>query len=264
MANDTPALANRNLLLIALGLAAVVMVLYNVQVSRIRSENEGKTEKFLRYAVSKNRGEQINIKEDLQVVEISSKASAGLTGMRQWQEMRDLNGKTMSRAVKGGDWVLTDDIYDERKIKPSDDVTNDSELVTLTLKQKVSPGRMLRLSDRVNVYAMLPDEKGQYKTTRIINGLVVLGIDGRSLAEGSPTGAAKLGDEGLNTYKTLQVAVKKDLVPQIYNIMSYTRDESVWVTIRNSGDRAGSEFPDGEINPALPDKFKKVAAGGGN
>ena len=69
MAEQSPEVRNKGMLLVAFVLAALVVVIYNVQISRAREEARGETIILLRFKRNIKRGGQLDVKKDLKVEE---------------------------------------------------------------------------------------------------------------------------------------------------------------------------------------------------
>lgn len=241
---------NTKVLALALGLAAVVVILYNVQIQNIRKERESGKVNLLRYKLDRMPGDQVTDRDDIEVVGVSSEAAKGLSNVITEEYWKVRSNKTLTKAVHPGQWVEGDDFAGSGDERPSMKIDPANEGMALPLGN-LTPGRMLRYGDRVNVWGTFQDPKtGEYKTYWVIQGLQVQGIGGQSLAD-----AAK--DTGIATYKDIQVQVDKSLVAQMFNLISHARGQSLWITLRSAKD---TNFDAKKINPELMPYVKSPAA----
>jgi len=255
---------NGKLLLLSLGLAAVVVILYNVHINQIRNEQQSDMIKLLRYKLDKKVGEQISEKDDIEVVAMSKSAADGLRSVVTSDRVSDYAGKTLSRPVIRGQWIQVDDIMETAINRPSIKIPPGMVLVTLPLDQRMIPGKMLRFGDKINVLAALPlspTNKTQYKTYHIIDGLSVHGIGGRTLSD-RPNSPRASDDEGVSSYQNIQVEVGKEMDTALYNIISHAKGQQVWIQVRYPLEPKGAS--DGKINDATKAFAETVGSGGQN
>lgn len=253
---------NGKLLLLSLGLAAVVVILYNVHISQIRNEQQSDMMKLLRYKLDKKAGEQISEKDDIEVISISKSAADGLRSVVTSERISDYAGKTLSRPVIRGQWIQVDDIMETTINRPSIKIPPGMVLVTLPLDPKMIPGKMLRFGDKINVLAALPaspTNKTQYKTYHIIDGLSVHGIGGRTLSD-RPNTSRVSDDDGVSSYQNIQVEVAKDLDTKLYNVISHAKGQQVWIQVRYPLEPKSQN--DGKINEQVRQFAETVGLGG--
>jgi hypothetical protein len=248
---------NTKVLGLALGLAAIVVVLYNVHVSRIRNENTRDSVELLRYKIDRSAGDKITDKDDIEVAAVPRVAAVGLKSVVSSEARLRLDdvGRTLGRSVQAGQWIQWDDFAGSSAQRPADQIQEpNGQLVTLPLDPRLIPGKMLRAGDRVDIWGAFQNDRGELQTFCIISGLRVYGIGGQSLSE---TASGKRTDaEGVASYRDIQVVIRKDVVDKVYNVLSNARGQMVWVTIRNPKDPPGGS--DGQVNPLL-NKFAQTA-----
>ena len=269
MAKETPVIQNSKILMLSLGLALLVVVLYNVQINKIRTEAKGTTVKLLQYKIEKRAGETITDRGDVQVVEIDKKAADGLKSAKTDEDLVPggpvLNHKLV-RGVAAGDWVQTNDL-DSGEGNNRSPVPNGEGLISIPIDPMYSPGRMLHLGDRVNVLGEVQIKPGQFKVVRLIDGLVVRSIGGKSINDVKP------GEDASSTpYREIGSSLPrqpKDMVMQWYNVLSYVKGGRAILELRNQRDPVSAEI---EFGPEVKEKTEKadpthgtfIPAGGGS
>lgn len=254
MSNDVPVIQNTKLLLLSLGLAAVVVILYNVHINQIRNAGKDDVVRLLQYKLDRRAGDQISDKDDIEVVVVNRQIAAGLGSVHT--ERSRVAGKVLSRPVTRGNWVMIDDFNEASKNSPSSRLDRGQVVVTLPLDQRMVPGRLLRFTDRVNLLGQFINDKGQYETYNILDGLVVYGIGGRVLNESLSLKQSE--DEGVSSYRDIQVVIQRDLSRPLHNLLSHARDQQFRIEIRSPLEGPGPF--DREINPALVKYTQSAAA----
>jgi len=250
-----PKIANTKQLLFAIGLGAVVVVLYNVQVNRIRNENTADMVQKLTYKVEKQPGEILKA-EDMEVVDVPRSTAQYLTAVKDASQRTAIDGKPVLRKGNKGSFIVVDDLEGEQANRPSTGLHGDNEEVSLPLDPTVSLGRALRMGDKVNVWAMMPDGKSGYKVTKVIGGLQVRTIGGIPLGTAQPSRRAD--DEGVLSYRQIGVEVSRDQVDKLYNVRTWAQTQQFWVTLRSEV----SSYPDdGRLNPELEKYWSTASAG---
>lgn len=250
---EAPKIANTRQLLFAIGLGAVVVVLYNVQVNRIRNENNADMVQKLTYKIDKQPGEMLKA-DDMTVVQVPRGTEQYLNGVVDESQRTAIENMVMQRPGRQGSFILTDDVVNEEKNRPSKGLSANTEEVSLPLDPTVNLGRSLRIGDTVNLWAMMPDGKNGMKATKIVGGLPVRSIGGNPL--GTAQASKRTDDEGMLSYRQIGVQVPRDLVDKLYNLRSWAQNQMFWVTLRSST----NDSDDGrKLNPDIPEKFWTAA-----
>jgi len=251
MAQETPGIANKKLLIVALVLAAVVVVLYNVQISRVRSAARGRTVRLLRLARDMQPGEKIDPK-DLEVVEVETRIAEGLGNVitASREDMNYVKTSKITKSVRKGSWLLFEHTVNVERDNPSSRIRKGWVTHTFAIDPRQSPGEILRIGDRVNVLGMLSLKGKGLKTYRIIENLKVLEIGGKSYHQPSErTSRRQAPDEGMRQYQKITVEVPPDVSRQLADVLTHVRG-SLWLEVRNPTDApAGRRGP--QIHPDL-------------
>jgi len=251
MDQETPGIANKKLLIVSLILAAVVVVFYNVQISRVRSAARGKTVRLLRVGRDMQPGEGIDLK-DLEVVEVETHVAEGLGNVitASQEDMNYVKTSKINQYVRKGSWLMFEHTVNVEKDNPSTRIRKGWVTHTFAIDPRQSPGEILRIGDRVNVLGMLSLKGKGLRTYRIIENLKVLEIGGRSYHQPSwRTSRRQSSDEGVRQYQKITVEAPPDVSRQLADVLTHVRG-SLWVEVRNPTDApAGRKAP--EINPEL-------------
>jgi hypothetical protein len=247
MAKETPVVQNSKMLALSLGLALLVVVLYNVQINKIRTEAKGTTVLMLQYKMNKHAGDTISDRDDLQAAEVDEKLAKGLKNVKTDDDRNTVVGHRLAHGVAAGDWVMRDDLADQ--VERSIIVPPHEGMVTVPIDPTYSPGRMLHLGDRVNLLGEVQATPGHYKTMRLIDGLIVRSIGGKSV-----TDFAKPGEDSSSSYREIGISLPRDMIPKWYNVLSYVKGGRVIIELRNPSDLV----PELVINPELNDKLEKA------
>ena len=247
MAKETPVVQNSKMLVLSLGLALLVVVLYNVQINKIRTEAKGTTVKLLQYKMNKHAGDTISDRDDLQAIDVDSQLAKGLKNVKTEDDRDTVVGHKLAHGVAANDWVMRDDLADQVE---RNSITPPHEgLVTVPIDPTYSPGRMLHLGDRVNLLGEVQVTPGHYRTMRLIDGLIVRSIGGKSAGD-----FTKQGDEASSSYREIGISLPREMIPKWYNVLSYVKGGRVIIELRNPSDPV-TEIA---INPDLNDKLEKA------
>ncbi len=257
MAKETPAVQNSKMLVISLGLALLVVVLYNVQVNRIRTEAQGTKTLLLKYKMNKSAGDTISDTEDLQAVEVDSKLAKDLTSVITDEDRDKAIKKKLVHGVAANSWVLLDDFADRSDFFSP--IPKGEGLISIPIDPMYSPGRLLKLGACVNVLGEVQIKPGQFKIVRLIDGLVVKSIGGRSRDD-----VSRPGEDISNSYREIGSSLPrqpKDMVTQWYNVLSYVKGGRAILELRNPADPLPSQL---EFGPEVKDKVDKADPTHGN
>jgi hypothetical protein len=264
MAKETPPVVqNSKMLVLSLGLALLVVVLYNVQINKIRTESKGTTERLWQYKIEKKAGDTISAQDDVVAVEVNSDIAKGFKNIKRVEEITDSPiGQKLSHGVAAGDWVMRDDYGTPSSTESA--IPAGQGYIAIPIDPNYSPGKMLHLGALVNVLGEVQVRPGQFKTVRLIDGLVVKSIGGNSV-----TDFARPGEESSKQYRDIGSSLPRDMVAQWYNVLSYVKGGRVILELRNPRDQApatlefGSEVKD-KLDKADPTHGSYTPSGGGS
>jgi Flp pilus assembly protein CpaB len=262
MAEQTPAVQNKGMLLVAAVLGVAVVALYNYQIGAIRSESVGEQVSILLFARDMKNGEKINVANDLVRKPISKRIADGLGDIcivNSDEDLKFIDGRALNRAATKGSFFSTSMITSSAEPPPSSKITDPTH-VAMVVPLREAPGDILRPGDRVNLVARVPTKDGRILPERILEDVLVLAVGGRGLRE---TPGASGADEGATTYRSITIEVTPEASLQLEQILTYVGG-GVRVELlkslsgREASPRAGRIKPD--ILQLLESQIKPGAA----
>ncbi len=239
--------ANKKLLLTGIVLAVIVVVLYNVQVARIRATSRGKTVELLRLARDMQPGQKIRSK-DLEAVEVPQQFLEGLDNYIKAENIDYAITSTLQQPVIKGRWLMYEHTVNPEKSNPSARISPNMVTYTLTIDPRRSPGEILRVGDRVSILGMLQVNNKPLQAYRIIEDLKVIEIGGMSFRDTPLTVSKRSSKQAMRQFAKITVEVNKDISLQLANILSHLSG-SAWLEVRNP--TAGSRFKTPKVDPEL-------------
>jgi len=235
--SPTPGVSNKKLLAVAIVLAAVVVVLYNVQISRYRKAQAGETVELLRVATDMRVGDRIT-RDDLEVVKMNVAFARGLANCLTADRIDYAIGSTLNRDVRKGQWLLYEYTISPTQDNPSRRIQPRWVTHTISVDPQKTPGEILNVGDRVNILGMLAVGGKPLQAYRIIENLKVIAVGGRSFQQQASVGRRRRGSSSAaRQYRKITVEVPPDVSLQLANVLSHVRG-SLWVEVRNPADSA--------------------------
>lgn len=250
MAEETPAVRNKGMLITAIVLAVLVVVIYNIHVYQIKREGKGKIVKLLRVNKDMSAGDKITAK-DLATVSVEKEYTNSFGNVVTEQNQEYAIGSTLSEPVRKDQWLLWEYITQQEAAQPSRKIDPAKIARVLEIDSAESLGDILRVGDRVNILAKLSIPGKGIGTYRIIEGIKVLAIGGQGLYDEQSTKRARqFAAEGLRSYRSVTIEIDPDVSLQLSNILSY-RVGNIQLELRNPSQSLPSWA--GKINPAHPE-----------
>lgn len=247
---EAPRIANMKQLLFAIALGVVVVVLYNVQVNSIRNETKAEVP-MLVYKYNKKAGEVLR-SDDVETRRIPKAAAGGLPSVFSPEQVD--GSQRLQRDVPAGQYVFHEDLYGSSLDRPSHSLADDEREYALPVDPNQSPGRTLRVGDKIDVLAMLPGGTGGYKATLVIGGVTVRSIGG--ISAGTATVSRRVDEEGVSSYRQVGIQIKSDEVFKLLNLRTWAQSQQFTVVLRSpTSQRPG----DGAVNAEL-EKFYTAAS----
>lgn len=258
MAQATPVVQNKKLLLVALGLGAVMAIIYNVHISQVRASLEGKSITLIRYTRDIKAGEKV-VANSRELVTIPKSAAAGLGNViiaegGEDGRRHDLINETLNQPVKAGQWAVWTHVTGKGgPNRRADDIEKGMVEHPLEVRPENAPGQILMPGDYVNVVGIFTTDKGR-QTLSIIEGVRVTSVEGRAQAESSsPIRTA--ANSGSTTVRRLGLEVSSETAKKLINVMSQISPAEIWVHVRNPDDR----FPDRPPGAQISKEVEKMA-----
>ncbi len=241
-------LASKQLLLVAIILAAIVAVIYNVRITQIQSASKGETVELIRVVRDMQAGEKIRPK-DVETVEVSAEFVKGLDNYMKADEMDTALTSTLYQPVLKGRWLKYEHTVSTARPNPSQRIRPGMVTYTLAIDPRQGPGEILSVGDRVSVLGMLVVGDKPLQAYRIIEDLKVIEIGGVTFSDRLAR-PGKRQKTGQRQYRKITVEVTADVSLQLANVLSHVRG-NVWLEVRNP--TAGSRIKKPQINSKLRD-----------
>jgi Flp pilus assembly protein CpaB len=259
MAEDTQGFASKKLLIAAVALGVIAVVLYNVQINRVREASRGETVTLLRVTRDLRPGDRIT-ERDIQRVEMDTEFVEGLGNVLKSSDAEYALQSTVNQPVPRGTWLMYEFTVSLEEAQPSRIVSPGRVGAPITVDPRKTPGELLQPNDRVNIMGLLALPKKPPQTYRILENVKVLAVGGKAYRE--PTGGESPQFDGMRQYTKLTLDIPQDISQQLANIETYLVG-SFWVEVRNPLDydaRQDLQFPQELRN--LPARLPGSAAGG--
>jgi Flp pilus assembly protein CpaB len=215
MADQTGTVQNRGMLIVAIVLAVVVAIAFNVFVEAVKNE-KAKTVRVLRYTRTLSAGQRIE-KDDVEVMEVTV-ASYDTFGTLVLAEDADIRviGKPVVRKVNSDKPVLLTDVGGGVG-ESVDGVINDGMVaVAVEVGREASPGQILTPEGRINLIAPF-SIAGKVKYYPIIENVRVLGVAGSASSMSGDSRRAP------TTYRTVTVELTPLVHRQLLSVLSHKR-----------------------------------------
>jgi hypothetical protein len=217
---EEPAVQNKGMLVVAVVLGLAAVIVYNLQVSAIRSESRGEQVLIARFTRPMRTGERIDVAKDLTLEKVNAKMAKAVDVITadNAAEMKIYEGRALSQNVNRGMSLSATMVLGSREPLPSDRIS-DGDFVGIAVPLAMDVGDILRQGDRVNLLARLPTPDGKARVERVIERVRVLGVGGKGLVErpGSPRGE----DEGLAAYRKITIELSAEAALEMRKILSY-------------------------------------------
>jgi len=227
MAEEAPVVRNKGMLVVAFVLAAVVVVIYNWQAARIRSEARGETIYLLRFRRNMRAGEQLDVKKDL-VIDERSKQWEGRMGsvvvLARPAQAGTVDKYYLNQYVRKGDYLRYNHIYHETKDLPSSNLTTGMVGRSVPVDPRNVPGDRLRVGDHVSLFGIISLGKQTPESYRIIESVRVFAIGGQGLKETVSTRKGlQLADRGQRSYRSIVIELSPSESLILNNVLSHVR-----------------------------------------
>jgi len=212
MAEEAPAVQNWRLLIVAGVLGLVVMLVYNMHISKVRSGTQVAMVTAFRYDRDMEAGDKVR-NEDLIRVQIERKTAERLGTLLNKHEKDTLLDEPLNRRVTKSDLAMAGHFGRSTGDSPAYQLGKGMVAKTINVDSKTTPGTVLRIGDRVNLLGMLPVNKAssnKYRQFRIIEWLRVIAIGGQTNEGGASSSRLGTAQRGLRSYNAISVEMSRD------------------------------------------------------
>ncbi len=243
---QAPTIQNKKLLIIALVLAAVVVVIYQVHINQVREGAREPNVKLLRFTRDMAGGEEIEDKY-IEAHPVPASVAEGLlkTVVRA-DRINYVRGQRLRRRVQRDDWLEWGDITGVDSATPSVKISADMRARSIAVDPDQTPGEMLRTGDRVDLMGRVRLSDGSLQPYRIIEGLKVLEVGGRW--EGDTEAEGLTAAAGSRSNKRVTVEMSPEASRQLAAVMPHVVG-SPWLELRRPDDPLPSLA--GQVNSEL-------------
>jgi len=250
MADETPKVQNKGLLLVALALGVIVVVIYNVHINAVRNEGKGQVVRLLQLTTAKNAGEVLEEK-DLTSVPIEKSNADKLGNVVPESEKRFAVGRTMNEQVQQGQYLLWGHIESSTRSEIFKSVTPGNIIQVFEINPKSSPGPLLQPGGYVNILGKLSLGGKAPRYYRIMQGVRVLatGANLPAMETDNPNERAR---NISRSYRTIAIEIDPKVGLQLKNIQSRLPENDIEVLPKPPTEKGYSP----KINPQEPELLK--------
>lgn len=221
MAEQAPARQSKRLLVVALIVAAIVVVIYNVHVSAVRSAGKGEDIVVVKYSRDMEPGERIT-RKDVHRANVQKAHYEGLGNVVTGDYYDLVVGGVLNQPVKKDQFVTYGHVTAEFGSGASGRLEKDMVAVSLEIDPRNALGDILRVHDRVNILARLSVNRRQLKTYRVIEGVRVVAVGGRGqFGRDIPRMGTVSTNRVPRTYRSITVQVPKKISLELENVLSH-------------------------------------------
>ena len=220
MADETPVVQNKGMLIVALVLGILVVLIYNWQIAQVREEIKGETVFLFRVRTDFKQGATLSM-QDLEPYEVGKNIAESLgpvVSMTSPEDRSIVAGYSINQPIRAGETLFWSHIDRKNDPPPSSRIT--PGMVAKAIRLQKAPGDILRPGDLVNLLGRFP-MRGILQPYRIIEGVKVVGVGGRTLKETPlPTGGWGT-NEGLMSYREITIELTPEASLQMEMILAH-------------------------------------------
>jgi len=254
VAEETPGVRNKGLLLVAGLLGLVVVLIYNVHIDRVRQEGKGNLVQMLRYKADMDAGDEIEA-DDIELVPVEKGLTKPLGDVVTSANRKFLIGRKVNTSVNSGSWILWSHVT-EASAGPPEVVPPGYRTVAVEVDPRNTPGNLLAVGSRVDLVATLSLEGKPPSNYLVMEYVRVISVGGFGRpGEWATDKERNKYLRGQSSYRTINIMVKKDMVLELENVLSH-RLRPVGLVLRNQHD-TDAQNPE-RINPILAPLTKKA------
>jgi len=248
MAEQTPAIQSKRLLVVALVLAGIVVVIYNMHITQVRKAGRGKMIDLLQFRRDMDPGETVT-KKDIRTVEVDRINYGALGNVVIKKDFDLVVGSVLNQPARKDEYVKYGHVTADEGGGPSENLGEGMVAVPLEIDPRNVPGDILRVYDRVNILAKLSVNRKQLRTFRVIRAVRVMAVGGRgeygrATAAGTRTRMGRLP----RSYRSITIEIPEKISLELANVLSH-RAGSMAIELCRSGQTVDPKA--GQINPEL-------------
>jgi len=255
MVEEEQGVGSKRPLIIAGVLALVVVVLYNIHVSRIRSAAEGDTTAVVRYTRALQAGRKLRAR-DVEVVEINRRLAKQLGPLVKGDEKAELVGMALRFDVPAGGLALWGHLAGAGTNGDDRLALGETQASTIEVDPDTTPGELLQPGDRVNLVGLVQPPGKPLQAYTLLYAAPVLSVGGVSQEQLEQRGYAG----SRRRYSKITLRLRPDVDQQLRNLLTHLRGEGK-PDVVIAGDVPANLV--GKINPLLAALAKEASAGAG-
>ncbi len=232
MAEQPPTVQNKKLIVIALILATLVTVLFNVYVARAKREGEYKLVKVTVFKKSMKVGDRLRSAGDFKPVLLAEKYLPALPRTVLWDRRSIASEKTLVRPAQAGEILRFNHIELAQDELPSNAIDPTMRSFTFRVDRDKTPGDILLPNSRVDVIGQF-SMSGMVRAVPVIKKVRVLTVGGRSSGETHAFATGRrASSSGQRSYRTITIEVPPDVALKLTNIRAHALGD-FWVSVLN-------------------------------
>ena len=253
MAEQTPGVKNKKLLLVALGMGILVVLIYNLHIGQVRQAGKGQQVLLVRFRHDLKKGSMLK-DNNVKLEPVPAALAEGLGSvvvLKQSKEFGQYRTRALTEDVEMNQYLRIDHLEGTARDAPSNRIEPNKEVFTLVFDPMFSPGEILRPGGRVNILGKFEEFPGKNKYYRIIEAVRVHTVGGKSLSEPVSIGrGSTFSGETARSYRAVGIEV---MVDDTLKLARLTEGRMIIVTVLNPK----SDLPPnaGRIDP----DFEKLA-----
>lgn len=256
MVEEAQGIGNKRPLIIAGVLALVVVVLYNIHVSRIRSAAEGDTVEVVQYTRLLEPGEELK-RNDLEVIEVNRRLAGQLGELIEAQDRPEVVGRELRFEVSKGDLAMWRDLRGAGGDKADPRGLGGLETFTVEVDPNTAPPG-LRREDRVHLLGVVQPPGKPAATYRLLYGAPVEDVGDVVRADDERRGGRR--------YRKITLRLRPEVVPRLSNLLTHMQGEPRVSVVAQVPESQEGTIP-AELEPltrqaAEPDRRGLMGGGG--
>ncbi|MBL7133383.1 MAG: hypothetical protein ISS78_04740 [Phycisphaerae bacterium] len=260
MAEQAPAIQSKRLLVVALVLAGIVVVIYNVHITQVRKAGRGKMIDLLQFRRDIDPGETVT-KKDIRIVEVDRINYGSLGNVVTKKDFDLVVGSVLNQSGRKNEFVKYGHVTADEGGGPARKLGEGMVAVSLEIDPRNALGDILRVYDRVNILARLSVNRQRLKTYRVIRAVRVMAVGGRGEHGSGTTAGTRIRMGRMpRSYRSITVEIPEKISLQLANVLSH-RAGSIWIELCRSGRTVDAGA--GQINPELKSLAEHASPGRG-
>ena len=260
MAEQTPAVQNKGMLIVAAVLGIGVVLIYNWQIEAIRKEGRGEQVYIMRFEKDMVPGQKLDVDKDLAMEAVPEKLAdrlADVVAVKNKEGLRAFKDLPVNKRIYKGVFLTSSMLSTDQKMTRLR-LNNPQDLAVAVSVKEQGIGDVLQPGSYVNLVANIPDRSGKLTPMRVLKRVFVLAVGGRGIrSEASPMASA---EEGSASYRTLTIEVSDETSLDLKKVQGVIGGP---MEVEGLSESVSTVPGEGKIPPEVMDIVKAAAAAGG-